>query len=116
MTYPSGRVITTSFTATRKVAQVTTKQTATAAVVNVATGLSYQPLSDLLNSITHGNGLVTTAGYDLDQRLTSLRVLNGASVVQGSAYAYWDNVNLTYIGDDILYACEPPFMTLRITA
>jgi RHS repeat-associated protein len=84
--------------------EITTKQTATAAVVNVATGLSYQPLSDLLNSITHGNGLVTTAGYDLDQRLTSLRVLNGASVVQGSAYAYWDSVNLTYVGDEVVSA------------
>jgi YD repeat-containing protein len=104
MTYPSGRVITTSFTATRKINGVTTKQTATAAVVNVATGIAYQPMSDLLNSITHGNGLVTTAGYDLDQRLTSLRVLNGASVVQGSAYAYWDGVNLTYVGDEVVPA------------
>jgi hypothetical protein len=72
--------------------------------VNVATALTYQPMSDLLKSITHGNGLVTTAGYDLDQRLTSLRVLNGASVVQGSAYAYWDGVNLTYVGDEVVPA------------
>ena len=61
-------------------------------------------MSDLVNSITHGNGLVTTAGYDLDQRLTSMRVLNGAAVVQGSAYAYWDSVNLTYVGDEVVPA------------
>jgi RHS repeat-associated protein len=104
MTYPSGRVITTSFTATRMVTQVTTKQTATAAVVNVATGITYQPLSDLLNSITHGNGLVTTAGYDLDQRLTSLNVKNGATVVQGSTYAYGDVMNLTGVTDTVTAA------------
>ena len=63
-------------------AEVTTKQTATATVVTVATAIAYQPLSDLLNSITHGNGLVTTAGYDLDYRLPRSNVKNGTIVVQ----------------------------------
>jgi YD repeat-containing protein len=31
-------------------------------------------------------------------------VLNGAAVVQGSAYAYWDSVNLTYVGDEVVPA------------
>jgi hypothetical protein len=61
----------------------------------VATSMTYAPVSNLLKSISHGNGLVTTAGYDLDYRLTSLNVKNGATVVQGSTYAYGDVMNLT---------------------
>ena len=56
----------------------------------MTTGIAYQPLSDLLNTITHGNGLVTTAGYDLDYRLTSLNLKNGTTVIQGNTYAYGD--------------------------
>ncbi len=52
-------------------------------------------VSDLLTTITHGNGLVTNAGYDLDYRLTSLQVLNGTSVVQSKTYACADGMNLT---------------------
>ncbi len=56
-------------------------------------------MSDLLSTITHGNGLVTNAGYDLDYRLTSLQLLNGAAVVQGKTYGYADGMNLTSITD-----------------
>ena len=59
------------------------------------------PLSDLLNTITHGNGLVTTAGYDLDYRLTSLNVKNGTTTIQGNTYAYGDQLNLTGITDTV---------------
>ena len=85
-------------------AEVTTKQTATATVVTVATAIAYQPLSDLLNSITHGNGLVTTAGYDLDYRLTSLNVKNGTTVIQGNTYVHGDLMNLTGITDTVTAA------------
>jgi RHS repeat-associated protein len=47
--------------------------------------------------MTHGNGLATTAGYDLDDRLTSLQVLNGGSAVSSYDYAYGDGMNLTGI-------------------
>ena len=68
-------------------------------MVNVATGMTYAPLSNLLTSMTHGNGLVTTAGYDLDYRLTSLTLKNGAANVSSLAYAYGDGINLTGITD-----------------
>jgi hypothetical protein len=80
---------------------VTTKQNATAAVVNVATGITYAPQSDLLTSLTHGNGLQTTAGYDLDYRLTQLTLNNGATPVSSLAYAYSDGMNLTGITDGL---------------
>jgi RHS repeat-associated protein len=93
-----------TFNTNRQVLGLTTKQTATAAAANVATALTYQPMSDLLKSITHGNGLVTTAGYDLDYRLTGLNVKNGTTVVQGSTYAYGDGINLTGITDTVAAA------------
>jgi YD repeat-containing protein len=48
--------------------------------------------------------LVTTAGYDLDYRLTSLNVKNGTTVVQGSTYAYGDVMNLTGVTDTVTAA------------
>jgi RHS repeat-associated protein len=99
ITYPSGRQVIISRNTNGQATGVTTKQNATAAVANIATGLAYRPMSDLITSMTHGNGLVTTAGYDLDYRLTNLQVLNGASVVQGKTYAYGDGMNLTGITD-----------------
>ena len=101
MTYPSSRMIDTVLSATRQITSVTTKQNATAAVQNVATGILFMPLSDLLNTMTHGNGLVTTAGYDLDYRLTSLNVKNGTTTIQGNTYAYGDQLNLTGITDTV---------------
>jgi YD repeat-containing protein len=47
---------------------------------------------------------LTTAGYDLDDRLTSLSVNNGASPVSSLAYAYADNLNLTGITDGVVAA------------
>ena len=70
-------------------------------MVNVATGMTYAPLSNLLTSMTHGNGLATTAGYDLDYRLTSLTLKNGAANVSSLAYAYGDGMNLTGITDNV---------------
>jgi hypothetical protein len=51
--------------------------------------------------MTHGNGLQTTAGYDLDYRLTQLTLNNGASPVSSLAYAYSDGMNLTGITDGL---------------
>jgi RHS repeat-associated protein len=84
-----------------QVTGVTSKQNATAAVVNVATGMTYAPLSNLLTALNHGNGLTTTAGYDLDYRLTALTLKNGAANVSSLAYAYGDGMNLTGITDNV---------------
>jgi YD repeat-containing protein len=104
ITYPSGRQVIIARNANGQVTGVTTKQNATAAVANVAAGIAYRPMSGLITTMTHGNGLQTTAGYDLDERLTQLQVLNGAVVVQGYGYAYSDNLNLTGITDQVTAA------------
>jgi YD repeat-containing protein len=101
ITYPSGRIVSITRNTLGQVTGVTTKQNATAAVVNVAAGMTYAPMSNLLTAMTHGNGLVTTAGYDLDYRLTSLTLKDGATNVSALAYAYTDGMNLTGITDSV---------------
>jgi RHS repeat-associated protein len=104
ITYPSGRVVGVSFNSNRQVASLTTKLNSTAAAANVATGITYAPMSNLVTAITHGNGLITSAGYDLDYRLTSLNVKNGTTIVSGMTYAYGDAINLTGITDQVTAA------------
>jgi RHS repeat-associated protein len=58
-------------------------------------------ISNLLTALNHGNGLTTTAGYDLDYRLTSLTLKNGAAKVSSLAYAYGDGMNLSGITDTV---------------
>ncbi len=104
ITYPSGRIVFIARNTNGQVTGVTTKQNATAAVVNVATGITYAPLSNLLTAMTHGNLLQTTAGYDLDYRLSSLTLKDGATSVSALAYAYTDGMNLTGITDGVTAA------------
>jgi RHS repeat-associated protein len=101
ITYPSGRIITITRNTIGQPTAVTTKQNATATAVNVATAMTWRPMADLVASMTHGNGLITQAAYDNDDRLTQLQVKNGTAVVSGYAYAYGDNLNLTGITDQV---------------
>jgi hypothetical protein len=72
--------------------------------IRVIAAKIYRPMSNLLTSLAHGNGLVTTAGYDLDYRLTSLQLKDGVLPVSSLAYAYGDNLNLTGITDGVTAA------------
>ena len=101
ITYPSGRVVIYARNTLGQVTGVTTKQTSASAAVNVATGITYAPMSNLMTGVTHGNGLVTTATYDQDYRLSGLNVKNGAAFVSNLAYAYADGINLTGITDQV---------------
>jgi RHS repeat-associated protein len=104
MTYPGGRTLAITRNTIGQVTAVKTKETSIAASVNVATAISYRPLSDMVASLTHGNALKTNATHDLDERLTQLRVVNGTALVQGFAYAYADGMNLTGITDQLVAA------------
>jgi RHS repeat-associated protein len=101
ITYPSGRIVTYARNSLGQVASVTTQQTALAANQNVATGVTWKPMSDLMASMAHGNGLTTAAAYDLDYRLASLMVQDGATLVSSLSYAYGDGMNLTAITDNL---------------
>ena len=78
-----------------------TQANAGAAVFTVASGITWKPMSGLLAGMTHGNGLVTAAGYDLDYRITSLLVQDGATLVSSLSYGYGDGINLTAVNDNV---------------
>jgi len=54
--------------------------------------------------VTHGNGLATTAGYDLDYRLTSLLLQDGGTSISSLSYTYTDGMNLTAVNDNVVPA------------
>ena len=88
-------------TALGQVSGVTTKQNSGASAVNVATTVTWKPMSDLMAGMTHGNGLATTAGYDLDYRLTSLLLQDGVTSISSLSYTYTDGMNLTAVNDNV---------------
>lgn len=65
------------------------------------TQFTYAPISNLVTSLTYGNGLVTTATYDQDYRLSTLKLANGATNVSSLTYGYTDGINLTEITDGV---------------
>ena len=104
ITYPSGRIVTYARNALGQVSGVTTKQNSGASAVNVATTVTWKPMSDLMAGMTHGNGLATTVGYDLDYRLTSLLLQDGATDISSLSYTYTDGMNLTAVNDNVTSA------------
>jgi RHS repeat-associated protein len=104
ITYPSGRVVSYARNGLGRVTTITTKPSATAPVVTVASGFAWSPMSTSLNGFTHGNGLAATRAYDGDGRLTALRLANGTTRLMDLAYAYGDGMNLTAVNDKITAA------------
>jgi len=104
MVYPSGRIVTFTRNALGQVTSVVTQTNAQAAFETVASGIAWKPMSNLLAGMTHGNGVVTTANYDLDYRLTSLLVQDGATTISNLSYAYGDGINLTAVNDNVVGA------------
>ena len=105
MTYPSGRIVSITRNTNGQVTRVTTRQNAASTTtVTVASGITYAPMSNLVKNLSHGNGLITTALYDLDYRLTSLTLKDGTTSVSSLAYAYTDGLNLTGITDNVTAA------------
>ena len=102
--YPSGRVVSYSRSALGRVASITTKATASAAVESVAHDLGWSPMSSRLTAIRHGNGLTTTLAYDGDGRIASLKLVDGAKRLSHLTYAYGDGLNLTAINDNVMAA------------
>jgi RHS repeat-associated protein len=101
VTYPSGRIVNVTFNSSFKPRTVTLRETATALPQDIVTAIAWRPMSGLVSSMTHGNGLVTEARYDRDYRLTRLSVSDGTALVQQMAYAYADGMNLTRITDAV---------------
>lgn len=107
ITYPSGRIVTYARNALAQISGIATKKDAAAAAVNVASGITWPAMSDLLTGFTYGNGLAFAAAYDVDYRIATLKVKDGAADTISLAYSYGDGpgflandgINLTRIAD-----------------
>ncbi len=101
ITYPSGRIVTYTRDTTGRITGVTTKLNAGAGAVNVATSITYQPISNLIKSLTYGNALTETAAYTLDYEQSQCTVSNGATPVSGFAITRGDSLNITGLTDTV---------------
>jgi RHS repeat-associated protein len=86
MTYPSGRVITYNISNDKVISVLNN-------AANLATNINYKPFGGML-SITYGNGLNGTIGYDNQYRISSIQVGNILNLSYGS---YDANGNITGI-------------------
>jgi YD repeat-containing protein len=104
ITYPSGRVVTYVRAADGRISGVTTKQNATAAVVNLASSIVYQPLSGVVQSMVYSNGLNDFNSFTPDGEIDVLGTYNGAASVINRSHTRTDNQNLTNIFDNVTTA------------
>jgi YD repeat-containing protein len=105
ITYPSGRIVTIARNAIGRKSSIKTHWDASvASFFNVATTFTWKPMAELIDKFTYGNGLTFDAGYDLDYRLTSLKVQDGGTDRISLSYAYGDGLNLTAITDNVAAA------------
>ncbi|MFO1121921.1 MAG: RHS repeat-associated core domain-containing protein [Hyphomicrobiales bacterium] len=102
VTYPSGRIVSYTRNALGQVTLVTTQANGGAPVLGIASSITWSPMSGLMTGMTHGNGLQTSATYDLDERLTARNVVNGGTTISGLTYTYGDGINLTGIADSVV--------------
>jgi RHS repeat-associated protein len=92
VTYPSGRVVTYSYS-NDKITAVASKADSQAANVTIASSIQYRPFG-AMTSITYANGLVGSIDYDNQYRLTSLTAGN---VLQLNYDDYDYNGNIKHI-------------------
>lgn len=80
---------------------VRTRKPSTAAWANIASSIVYQPLSGLVKSFTHGNGLTTTNTHSLDYELARCQVKDGTLSLIDKSYTRADKLNITSITDAV---------------
>jgi RHS repeat-associated protein len=86
MTYPSGRVITYNVSNDKVIGVLNN-------AANLATNIGYKPFGGM-SSLTYGNGIAGTTGYDNQYRVTSIT----AGTAMNLSYASYDaNGNITAI-------------------
>jgi RHS repeat-associated protein len=99
ITYPSGTLVAYGRNSMGRVTSVTAQPPGAAAVVNIATGISYKPFGQE-STLTFGNGIKGAYGYDLDSRPVT-RVDTGTAAVQKLTYAYYANDSVDTIKDAV---------------
>ena len=89
MTYPSGKVITYNYTNDNAVSVLN-------GVTNLATNINYKPFGGM-SSITYGNGLAGSIGYDNHYRIVSM----ATGTLQNLIYADDANGNITGVTNNL---------------
>lgn len=102
ITYPSGRVVTYTRDLLGRVTAVTTKANASAPVVALASGITYEPMGSMLTA-TYGNGLSLSQSWGNDGRLASRRLFPtaGGGDVSALTYGYDNDDNIVSIADGV---------------
>ena len=101
ITYPSGRIVFYTRDTMGRISAVTTKKTSADPLVNIATAITYQPISRLVAGFTYGNALTYANTYTNDYELSQCQVKDGAAVVLGRSFARTDKLNITGITDQV---------------
>ena len=117
ITYPSGRQVQYTRDTMGRISQVKTKQTAAGTLVNIATSITYQPMSRLVKNFTYGNLLTHANTYSNDYELSQCQVSDGATTVLGRSSLLarlrqdtsTDKLNLTGITDTVTAANTQTF-------
>ncbi len=107
--YPSGRIVTYYRDSAGRINKVTTKQNSAAVSITLLNNIAYQPISNLIKSLTYSNGLTETNVHTLDYEQSQCTVSNGGTPVMGLTFGRTDNLNLTSIGDTVTPANSQSF-------
>jgi len=99
MTLPSGRVIVMARNSQGQLTALSTKPSAAAAAVSVASAVTYKPYGPL-SSLTYGNGLKLTQTHDQNYWLTRSEVKATGSTALDMEYEYYNDGLLGEIRDN----------------
>lgn len=98
-TYPSGRIVTYTRDTFGRITGITTQQGRSYSPVTVVQNGTYEPFGPLA-TLSYGNGVVLTRGWDLDYHLSSIYAA-GASVIQNLVYSDDPDGNVGQITDNL---------------
>ncbi|MEW5963833.1 MAG: RHS repeat-associated core domain-containing protein [Pseudomonadota bacterium] len=90
-------------------AELSSKKSSSDPAETVASAITWQPLSTLLATLTHGNGLALAKSYTQDYEVSRCEVTDGALPVIDLSYARSDLINITAITDNVTAANSATF-------
>ena len=108
ITYPSGRIVTYTRDSLARVSAVSTRSSAGATPVTVASEVAYLPFGPM-EALELGNGMTVTYAYDQDYRLEDIDTGDGVTTVQDLTIAYDGRDNITAITDNLDTARDQGF-------
>jgi RHS repeat-associated protein len=109
ITYPSGRQVAYTRDTMGRITLVQSRKISTDPWADIATGIVYQPMSRLVQSLFAGNGLSNWNTYTADYELDLSGVYDGATKLIERTHSRTDKLNLTNIWDNVVTANNQSF-------